>query len=289
MLPLFGCTPYGSDHLPCLLEAVRLDRPLIREWGPLWMRSDVTWVLPAYAVSLAAVIYAAWERGWKNLPGLPMVVVGALLALLHIRHGSIDALIWMSHVPGYLAGTRLARDCEQFWDVRRGLIGACACAGIVCCGTVAVQLRPWELHLPTTRAAGPLLYPSGAVDYLERIGFQGNVMTPFRAGSYLSWRLHPRVKVSFDGRYEAAFPPEALAENFAFYDAGPGWRETLHRYDTDAVLVPTASRLCNLLADEAGWQCVYADDGYSVLARPDVAAALPVESRVGQPVTMAFP
>ena len=289
MIPLSGVSPYGFDHVRCLLEAASLDRPLIREWGPLWMRSQPEWILPAFALSLAAVAYAARERGWKNLPGLPMVLVGALLALMHIRHGSIYALIWLCHVPGYLASTRLALGLEQYWNDRRGLIGTCAAASIVYCGSITAQYRPWELHFPTTRATGPLLYPSGAVDYLDRVGFQGHVMTPFRAGSYVSWRLYPRVKVSFDGRYEAAYPPEALAENFAFFDAAPGWRDTLDRYQTDVVLVPTAAPLGDLLKEEAGWTCVYTDDGYSVLARPDIADHLPVESRVGEPITMRFP
>jgi hypothetical protein len=289
IIPLFGVNPYGYEFVPVMIEGIRLKRPLILEWGPLWTAPDPTLGLLTYALSIAVVAYAAYQRGWTKLHGLPMVLVGAWLALTHIRHSSIYAVIWICHAPGFLTGTNLATQLERMWDERRGLITAVSASVVLYFACLATSGRPWELYFPTTEPVGPLLYPVGAVDYLERADFRGNVMTPFRAGAYVSWRMYPAVKISLDGRFEVAYPTESLAENFDFYAAAPGWLDTLHRYKTDAVLVPTATKLCDLLVDEAGWACVYKDDGYSVMVPPSAAGALPVENRLGLPIIASFP
>src|SRR5262249_41965968 len=47
--------------------------------------------------------------------------------------------------------------------------------------------------------------PVREADILMHAQAEGNLATPFGWGSYAAWRLHPKVKISMDGRYEAAF------------------------------------------------------------------------------------
>ncbi len=49
-----------------------------------------------------------------------------------------------------------------------------------------------------------LYYPVGAVDYLEAQGLTGNLLVSLNWGEYVIWRLHPRVLVAPDGRYDTA-------------------------------------------------------------------------------------
>jgi hypothetical protein len=54
------------------------------------------------------------------------------------------------------------------------------------------------------------------VDFLRVNGVRGNLATPFDWGQYVLWKLHPAVKVSFDGRYETVYPEEVARDNFNF-------------------------------------------------------------------------
>jgi hypothetical protein len=157
------------------------------------------------------------------------------------------------------------------------------------------------LLIPTTAAEereGLPIYPAGPVAYLAEQHLAGNMMVPFGDGAFVSWKLYPAVRVSFDSRYEAAYPPGAIEENAAFYEAQPGWQDVLDRYPTDLLLVRRTSPLEPLLAGDRGqpaeggrpdWQPIYRDDGYSLYARPDVARGLPVVHHTGVPIRAKFP
>ena len=112
-------------------------------------------------------------------------------------------------------------------------------------------------------------------------------MTPFTSGAFVSWKLFPSVKVSIDGRFEVAYPPGALAENHAFYQAESGWRDTLDKYPTDMVLIPTYGPLAEAMSDAGGWQRVYADDAFELHA--PLERVWPHVDRLGQRLQGEFP
>jgi hypothetical protein len=147
--------------------------------------------------------------------------------------------------------------------------------------------RPWVLRVAGDRAQTKGYYPVGAVDYLHRIEFQGNVMVPFDWGSYVSWHLAPQVRVSLDSRYEVAYPPELELESHAFFMAEPGWQAVLSKYPIDLVLVPTALPLATAMTEVPGWRRVYFDGAFEIFARPGLA--LPSEELVARPRDGTFP
>ena len=289
MVPLVLVNPYGWQYVPYLWEAITLPRPEIREWRPLWDDVHHRSFLVVYLSSLVMLGYAAFRRGPHRLPGLVMVLVPAWLALNHGRHLSIYAVVWFCYVPAYLSQTGLGASIRRTW--RRSPV-AITSAGVVL-GTMMLALATnqqfWQLRVPNTAPDGTPRFPVGAVDYLSAHRFTGNLMTPFAAGSYVSWNLHPAVKVSMDSRYEVAYPRGALEENFAFYRAEEGWQQALARYPTEAVLVPRTSPLDTLLLSHPGWQRVYRDQGYAVFAKSDTSSNLPVIEHPGEIITGTFP
>jgi hypothetical protein len=114
-------------------------------------------------------------------------------------------------------------------------------------------------------------------------------------GAFVSWKLHPAVKVSCDGRYEVAYPPQQVEELWDFYASQRDWRQILRRYPPDVVLVPRSSPLENLLEQtvtaesDSQWKLVYRDDGFSLYARRDLTPGLPVVDRSGQKMAARFP
>ena len=128
--------------------------------------------------------------------------------------------------------------------------------------------RPWPVRIPDDPALG-FIQPVHAADYLQRTGFRGNVMTYFRHGAYISWRLYPRVKVSCDGRYEVAYPEGHVERHFTLYEADPGLLEDeLRRLPaTDLILADRRHPLAARLSHFPGWTLSYSDPGFAIYAR----------------------
>ncbi len=301
MAALTLVNPYGLDYVPYLWHAISLPRPLVPEWRPLWQQWQHPEILAIYGVSLALVAYAIACRGLRRLPGLLAVLATAYLAARHFRHLSLYAVVWICCLPAYLTDTGFQRAVTQIGARRRRLL-FCFWSLVAGLGSIwAVHNHFWQLRIPTVadkEQSGVPIYPAGAVAYLSEHRFAGNLMVPFSAGAFVSWKLYPEVKVSLDSRYEAAYPPAAVEENVRFYAGRPGWQAVLTRYDTHAVLVPAWSRLWNMpeaaaAADEScwppGWHRVYRDDGYCLFARCEIAASLPSVDRTGEPIRATFP
>ncbi len=286
MLVLIMVNPYGWRYYPFIWDALRLDRPLIAEWRPLWH----AWgpVLGFYVFSLVLVMYAVARRGVRQLPGLVIVLLTAYAALRHQRHLSLYAVVWVCYVPAYIQETPLARMLQQVWfKRRRACTWSWGVMAVVLFGALAVH-NPLKLRLPANPGDHPkLVYPVGAVSYLRQVNFQGNLMTPFTTGAFVSWKLFPRVKVSIDGRFEVAYPPGALAENHAFYQAESGWREMLTKYPTEMVLISRRRPLANAMPQAEGWHRVYVDDAFELYA-PLGQDWPPVDNR-GQRIHGEFP
>ncbi len=289
MLPLTLINPYGWEYVPFLWHALALDRPTMAEWKPLWDPIHHRMVIVLYAASLLPPLYALVVRGPRAIWGLPLLLVTAWLGLRHARHTSLYALVWLCYVPAWLAATGLSNITERFY---RRLPAAVAIAWLILGAALlykAVDLRFWHIRVPNRAQGQGQGFPVGAVDYLASQGFSGNLMTPFEAGSYVSWKLHPRVKVSMDSRFEVAYPPGLLEESNAFYSADDGWRQTLDRYPTDAVLAATGGPADDVMTKHTSWRRAYTDDAYTVFVRPDFAGPLPAVDRAGSVLVGEIP
>jgi hypothetical protein len=264
-------TPYGRNYFTGWWRSITFPRDQIGEWAPLF-RSPYVIGLAAFGFALLFVLYALGRRGPRALPGLPFVLAAALAAWRHERHVALFGLAWFCAVPGYLAATPLGALIDD-WSARpraRRLLIVVSTAAAVGFLVVAVPHHPFRLRIPaqgSDLATEAVVYPAGAVDYLRDTKFRGRVVTSFLNGGFVIWKLHPAVRVSFDGRYEVAYAPEV-------------------RYKPDAILVRRDEPLAAALPDRLDLGRVYRDDAYEVWARPTLD--LPVTTRTG-PIPTSFP
>jgi hypothetical protein len=266
MVALLLVNPYGLDYIRYLSGALLMERPLIQEWLPLWAAPNLALL---FAFSLLPALYAWRQNGLRQLPGWLALLVFALAAGRHVRHLSLYAVVWMGTVPAWLDTTPLGEELRQLWRRHHRTVAALSILVILGGLTGTVLQAPWRLRIPVQESEdSPVIYPAGAVDYLRDQGFQGNVMTPFIAGSFVMWKLHPAVKVSLDGRYEVAYRRGVTEEILSFYAGEPGWRATLERYPTDLVLVRAGQPVRALLERDPHWPAVYTDGSFVLFARP---------------------
>ena len=284
-------TPYGRGYYVGWWRTITFPPGEITEWSPLFHSSYVIG-LTAFGMASLFLLYALARRGPRALPGLAFVGVAAWQALRHERHVALFALAWFCAAPGYLAATPLGALLEAA-VARRRVAGTLAVVsgalGLALCA-VALPRHPFRLRIPAQGSdlgAMPVVYPAGAVAYLADHGFHGKLVTSFLNGGFVIWKLHPAVRVSFDGRYAVAYLPEVLSEDRTLHKARPGWREVLARYAPDAVLASRDEPLDGALPDATGLSRVYRDDAYDVWARP--ALGLPAVDRSGAAIASPFP
>ncbi|HWQ56831.1 MAG TPA: hypothetical protein VN442_24300 [Bryobacteraceae bacterium] len=293
MLLLIGLNPYGRSYYSFLLHAYGMPRPFIPEWDPFWLLPPAS---PRAVLFLAAVAlfgYAVRRRGVRNVIGFLMVLGLVIGAAKTMKLVPFFALAWLFVVPGALRETPLGGWVESLFRRRQtAVVLVCVAAIPWCLGTLWRE-HPWSPVIagePSSSWRGRgFCYPVGPVEYLKSIGFKGNAMTFFRHGPYVSWKLHPDVKVSCDSRYEVAFPPALVDDNFRFYlhDVARVFDKVLGGYPTDIVIVDRRFPLAKKMAAQAAWKRVYSDDGFEVYARPGLP--LPVVSRTGTRITGSIP
>jgi hypothetical protein len=288
MCGLIVVNPYGVNYYVYVWNAIQLSRPDIVEWGPVW-KSVPAFYTAVFAAATLLICYACTQLKARQLPGLGIVAVTIAAAAMHGRMLPFFAIAFFCYAPFYLGQTRLgAMIGNGLARPSPAAIGLWGTIGVVFL-LLAVNLKFWELRVPgqpTTNTPDWAILPVGPVEYLQRTGFEGNVMTPFEQGSYVSWKLYPHVRVSVDSRYECAYQDWLVRQMFRFYAAQPGWRDTLAEYATDLVLIRRDQPLSRAMG-EVHWRRIYVDRGFEMYARPGLF--LPVSDWSARTFEGVFP
>ena len=169
-------------------------------------------------------------------------------------------------------------------------------ARVVPLGMLYVGLASWAFTswLPHTsfQVLSPVgIYPVVVVDVVEQAGIGGNIAVPVDQGSYVSWRLYPKVKVSMDGRYEAAYPESTFRMNQDFFNKqGPDWDRLIRDFRVDFIILDYRSgslRPEDLLAK--GYVLIWQQPGISALLALEKHAAALRETAANLPPTTPDP
>jgi hypothetical protein len=280
--------PWGFGYHAYLFRALRMDRPLILEWASLF--SDPSIALPIYSLAVGLVILVAIRRGLAPLVGIGIVAFTAYQAARHQRFLPLFALAFFVHAPGWIATSTLGDALRAFFTRRRFAIQYFAAILATAMIAQAISRRGFDVQVPSVPAPpSEHRYPVGPVRHLAACGFEGNLLTAFGDGSYVTWHLHPAVKVSLDSRYEVAYRDDLIDEHDDFLAARPGYADYPAALGADLVLVPRSTPLALALAREGGtrFSLRYRDGSYE-LWQP-LPATLPFLDRGDTPIHGEFP
>jgi hypothetical protein len=278
--------PYGVEYYSHVLRALRVDRGLISEWDPLWAAVVPLQQKIAFGTAVGLVGYAlAFGRG-AGRKGLLILAATAFAGALHHRLLPFFGTAWLVYCPALLEGTLLTEQCRRVARRPQALLGASTVLTVAACALIWIS-KPLTLEIPNDPRGGLAgsipYYPVGAVEFLQTQRFAGNLLTPFDQGSYVLWKLYPRVKVSLDSRYEAAYEPALVEELLRLYRTGDGLPAVLEKYRPDALLVPRHSGLARAAIP---FGKVYEDASFALYARPE-SGLKPAAS--GVPARAVFP
>ena len=249
-----------------------MPRPRIGEWAPLWAEGEVHHLL-AFGVSIGLLWLILRDGRWRQLPGLLLLVATGVAGVKSNRFLAFYAIVYASYLPGLLSHIELGKDLRRWWWKYQSVFCGVSVIGALLLLGKAWPHEPWRVRVPSHRAtpdAEHLIYPVGAVNYLAEQQFRGNVFVPYDWGSYVMWKLGPEVQISFDSRYEVAYPAWRLEEDYLFFEAREGWQAILTKYPTDIVLVPVTMNVAKKLAEVPDWKQVYRDSQFAMFAREEL-------------------
>jgi len=253
--------PYGLHYWTYLVPAWLNPRGDITEWSsmPIWS-SDPYFGFRILFVIAIVVIAAEWKQ--RTALGLTMLALTVIAAWLHRRHAPFFGLAALVYLGPY----------AERWCGRVPSVAVLAIHGVLA-AFVVVRFLPQASLEP---GVPPSFYPIGAVAALDQAGVNGNLAVPFRWGSYASWRLAPRIKVSMDGRYEETYPDATYEMNRAFfYKTGADWDRLLREYSVDFIILELrTTQLSPADLREHGYEVIWTDTTSALLARSEFAPAL---------------
>ena len=283
--------PDGAALHRFLWLSLSRSRPWISEWRPLSLDPQgMTFLALVLGVGVAVVAASRARR-------MPMAHVLVLLmtagaGALHVRHGPFFAIAAVAFAPPAVAALfrRGGQAAPSALPTRtaRGIRGLYACVPLV-----AVLALPTGRDLLTLRAypVGQSPFPTGAVEYMAASGLRGNVLVYFDWAQYALWRLHPSIRVFFDGRFRTVYPEEVERTFFRFTapeePLAPSWREAIDAFPTSGLLLPVRLPAARRLAGEPGWRVAYRDPQALLLVRAFDAESAPTVQRDDLP-TLPF-
>ncbi|HSH95993.1 MAG TPA: hypothetical protein VK968_17740 [Roseimicrobium sp.] len=294
-LGAFGVTflnPYGIEFWKQLLPALLHPRPLIGEWRPM-----TAWEIDAYTGFRILFVIAGLSIafGWhqqplekRNWPGLAMVAITAILAWRSRRHAPFFGVAVLAVVAPYFEATLRSAigglAPKGKWNPYAALVGVYGLCALIAAGkflpNASFQVLAPVGHDPVREA-----------DILSLAGAKGNLATPFAWGSYCAWRLHPDIKISHDGRYEAAYPESTFELNNAFFEKrGTNWTRLVKDHTVDFVLLDLQHEL--LKPEDLrplGYQLVWLHEGVSALMSLEKHAPLLQKTVAALPPTTIDP
>lgn len=255
--------PYGLGMWRFLASTVRVERPDIGDWRPLYgtqLSAVLAWLINA---ALAA---AAFARGRRSIPLSHALIVTAL-GVGAVRVNRLDVFFSLSVVmllAGHMFSTHAERLRPALWTRRVGIAAALA----VLVAAVAVwQVRSW---LTCMALDGSWMPERDAGAFLVRNQFSGRMLTFFNWGEYAIWHLAPRIQVSFDGRRETVYSDAFITSHTRLYENPASEQAFLQRLAPDYAWLPSSLPLVGELERE-GWSRLYSGPVSVVLARHPVS------------------
>jgi hypothetical protein len=126
--------------------------------------------------------------------------------------------------------------------------------------------------------ATPSFFPHELPAFLDRLGFQGNVLNSNTLGGFYLYHGHPDRLPLTDGRWET-YGPNELQDTLRMTRSPGLWRNVVDRYELEGVLLahtsPEATAQLPELSRSPDWRLVYLDAAASFWLPEDFPALPP--------------
>jgi len=261
--------PYGLNYWQFILDSVSMSRPEIGEWFSVIVSLQRNYqTIPAIVfISLACLcLILVLLQKKKTLTDIIIIATTMYLGVRHVRHTIFFGIIFGSFMPvildnlwtSYLKNNHVMTS-RKSWTPPVILALMFLFAYGFSNQSIVPNIKPsFAISAPQSH------YPVGAVKWMDRNNFSGNILPDFDWGEFIIWSCYPHCKVAMDGRYETVYDMTLIKEYFDFSAGINGWETFLKKYPHDLILIKPFTKIHLLLLKNTSWKLEY-QDTHSVL------------------------
>jgi hypothetical protein len=270
--------PYGLEYWRYLLDAVMMPRPEVSEWAPLFQISKThlpSWTIAYFLLIMAMSAVLVVRSRSMDVSALSCIVATLIMGLLHARHIVFFLITVSAYIPGLfnLKGTQFPNILMTNFKKKSISIASISALALILIFALPnlSNVKPFTMRIPSgpDKIDKAFYYPVGAMEYIKRQGYSGNILTLFEWGEYLMWNLHPHCRIALDGRYETVYPKHISDSYFDFYNATHKWNVFLLEYPPDMILIKKTSKVRLFLDRSPMWKLEFEDKGSTMFVRCD--------------------
>jgi hypothetical protein len=245
-----------------LLGTVRVSRPYIEEWQPVYRLQGwawLFWLLPAILALLAVI-----RSKFRLDPGYGLFIL--LLAVTSLLVSRLDAFFTLA--VAFLMAEPLAAN----WRPRTADASAHKRIQLLrpALAIVVISVFPFVASRAARIQIGhPPMPEREAAEFVQRARLQGRVLVWFDWGEYVIWHFSPRLRVSIDGRRETVYSDELIASHMAFYLGDGSALDLPRRIAADYIWVPKWIPVVPKLRDR-GWVPVFEGPESIIMTRREL-------------------
>ena len=251
--------PYGVRLWSFLLDTVRVSRPYIEEWQPVYRLQGwawLFWLLPAMLAVLAAIRSRLRLEARYGL----FVLLLAVTSLLVSRLDAFFTLAVAFLMAEPLAANWRHRTGDAYVQKRIQLLRPALAVGVI-------AVLPFVAsRVARIQIGHPPMPEREAAEFVQRAGLRGRVLVWFDWGEYVIWHFSPRLRVSIDGRRETVYSDELIASHMAFYLGDATAIDLPTRIAADYIWVPKWIPVVAKLRD-SGWAPLFEGPQSIIMAR----------------------
>lgn len=229
------------------LSTNRVIRERITEWAPTTMADAAGWLMVSSALAIA--IYTS-----RRARPVPWGVVITLSVFFMMAMASQRAILWWSVVFPWLVAGSLQPTAVNRTEHRSSVVPALVIVAIP--ALVIVALLPW--WRPGAYEDELRYAPHGITEAAARLPAGSRILAYQPWGSWFEFAL-PDLPVFVDSRIEL-YPERIWDDYAAVADAKARWRDTLERWEPDAIAADDEWDILPLLRADPAWRVAYEDD-----------------------------
>ena len=245
--PLLCINPYGIDYLQFLISANTKNRYYVTEWWTVFAQRHVIYYYPLFLTSVFTVFIALFNAISKkkfNLTKILILVVTTTLGIIHVKLLSLPLIVLSALFYNEIISL-INKKSLRF-------LNKLACVLMI----ISIVLIPYTK--PTLARTDATKFPVLEVEFLKINKIEGNLLTLFGLGSYVSYKLYPQNLIYMDGRYEEVYYDEEF-NNLVHYEKVdfPNWDNVLKNYPTRILMPQINSHIYNFLKKNQDWIEIY--------------------------------
>jgi len=256
-------TPYGYKLLVFLYHSLSKPRP-IEEWNPIriW---DTTFIRFKILAALF-IVSCAYPSGRKKRWETVVIAATLVFAFKHQRHTPFFAIMVGPSLVEWLSLLSNRLNVRSFTSSRT-THSVLSVFLLLLVGYHISHASYRYLKAGFHIIVDPSFYPVQAVQFIQANQIKGNILLPFEWGEYATWKLHPRCRVSIDGRFRTAYPENVIDDHIFPLNDDVAWSRLIKKYPTDIILSGQIPFFWNLIKTSKEWIYVYSDRAAMIFVR----------------------